>query len=87
MKLSDKDKKMLLNWGYRKSDLEQIEVATSLTRYEFKGRLISDAMARSLLGDREYLSGISRSAFHWSATRYTPTGEGICFDSSALFKD
>ena len=50
MKLSDKDKKVLLSWGYRKSDLEQIEVATSLTRYEFKGRLISDAKARSLLG-------------------------------------
>lgn len=86
MELSKTDKKVLRDWGHSKKDIEQIEVATSLTRYEYKGKLISDAKARRLLGDKEYLSGISRSAFHFSASRETPDGETVSFDSSALFE-
>lgn len=86
MKLTKEDKKLLLGWGYIKKDLDQIEVATSLTRYTYKGKLICDERACELLGREEYLSGISRSAFHWSATRETLDGETIEFDSSALFK-
>lgn len=86
MKLTEADKKQLKKWGYRKSDLDQIEIATSLTRYEIDGKLVCDEEARELLGDEEYLSGISRSAFHWSASRETPDGRVLSMDSSALFK-
>ena len=86
MKLSTSDRKMLKSWGHTAKDLNQIEVATSLTAYEYKGKLVCDVKARELLGDEGYLSGISRSAFHYSASRQTPDGEEVSFDSSALFK-
>ena len=87
MELTPADIKTLKKWGYRKKDIEQIEVATSLTRYKYNDKLICDGKARKLLGDEEYLSGISRSAFHYTAARYTPGGETIFFDSSALFNE
>lgn len=87
MELTKKDIKILRDWGYKGKDINQIEIATSLTKYEYKGKLICDVKARKLLGDEEYLSGISRSAFHWSSSRETPDGDTVAFDSSALFAE
>lgn len=85
MELTKQDRRTLKDWGYNPKDINQIEIATSLTKYEYKGKLICDEKAAKLLGREEYLSGISRSAFHWSASRDTPDGETVSFDSSALF--
>lgn len=93
MRLTDEDKKLLKEWGYPKSDLNQIEVATSITKYLYtpkgkkKEKIVCDVTARELLGDQEYLSGISRSAFHRTSSRETLDGGTIFFDTSALFSD
>ena len=91
MKLTTTDKKMLLEWGHPESDFRQIEEAfkKSKTKYELGGKPISREEAICLLGQRQYLSGIARSAFHYTAAREVPmstTGEIVYFDSSNLFR-
>ena len=69
MKLTSEDKKLLLEWGHRKEDLNQIAKATTKTEYElYNGSNHEKITLTEVLEilDREiYLSGISRSAFHW----------------------
>lgn len=93
MKLTNQDKEYLKKLGHTSEDFAQIEKATGKTTYtlcdEFTGKetLINTEKALELLGRETYLSGISRSAFHWSALRETKTyGISIYFDSSRLFK-
>jgi len=86
MKLTSTDKELLINWGYREEDLNQIERATTKTTYEMNGKKISVNEVLEVLGRETYLSGISRSAFHWSAVRNNNDGEEVYFDSSKLFK-
>lgn len=88
MKLTNKDKEILSAWGYSEDNLEQIERATRKTEYKLNGKeKISCQEAIRLIGRREFLSGISRSAFHWSASRCTEDGNNIVmFDSSKLFQ-
>ena len=85
MKLVKTDKELLTVWGYNDEDMEQIERATRKTVYELNNEKISIAMALEILGRREFLSGISRSAFHWSSSREGEGGEIVSFDSSRLF--
>ena len=85
MKLTNKDKELLTSWGHPESDFAQIEKAMSKTTYETNGKKISRDEALETLGRKEYLSGISRSAFHWSACR-GEEGNYVYFDSSKLFK-
>ena len=110
MKLTEEDKKQLRESGYTKRDFAQIERAMqkSKTKYEAENLLtgevkrISREEAIQILGREEWLSGISRSAFHWTATRdnmrgyfkpksadYVVTQKPtytVYFDSSNLFK-
>lgn len=85
MKLTKMDRELLIKWGYREEDLNQIEEATTKTVYEMNGKKISQKKALEVLGREEYLSGISRSAFHWSSARNN-NGDTVYFDSSKLFK-
>lgn len=85
MKLTKIDKEVLLKWGFQEKDLQQIEEATSKTTYELNNEKISCKRAIEILGREEYLSGISRSAFHFSAARNSRKGETVSFDSSKLF--
>jgi len=89
MKLTEKDKDLLSSWGYTERDFPQIEEATysTKTKYELEGKPIDREEAIRLLGRLTYLSGISRSAFHWSAARETDDGRVVLFDSSRLFKN
>jgi hypothetical protein len=87
MKLTQEDKTILREMGHKDSDFEQIEEATRRTVYKCDGVRITCAEAIELLGRRDFLSGISRSAFHWSAERVTPDGKSIYFDSARLFKE
>lgn len=91
MKLTAADKKMLSEWGHPESDFRQIEEALqkSKTKYKLGSTPISRDEAIRLLGQRQYLSGIARSAFHYTAAREVPmstTGETVYFDSSNLFR-
>lgn len=87
MKLTAEDKQRLIEWGYTESDLPQIEEAMrkSRTTYKMKGRIIQREEAVATLGRLEYLSGIARSAFHFSAARTSLDGRVVIFDSSRLF--
>ena len=88
MKLTDEDKSILKEWGFAEADIKQIENALKKcnTKYKFRGQRITRETAISLLGRKVFLSGISRSAFHFSASRETSSGEFVYFDSSAFFK-
>jgi len=109
MKLTNEDKKQLKENGYTENDFPQIERAMqkSKTTYEAfdikteKSEKISREQAIKILGRDVWLSGISRSAFHWTAVRdnmrgyfkpksadYVVTQEPthtVHFDSSKLF--
>lgn len=92
MKLSKEDIKLLLNMGYLKSDISQIEKAIRISTYTLiktdttKNELLTVNEVIELLDRKSFLSGIARSAFHWSSCRRTSKGDAILFDSSALFK-
>ncbi|MEG0898369.1 MAG: hypothetical protein RSF40_01485 [Oscillospiraceae bacterium] len=89
MKLTAEDKKLLKKWGHKTSDYPQIEKAMNkgITIYELdlNDGYVSRDEAIVLLGREVYLSGVARSAFHWSAARETKDKRTIYFDSSRLF--
>lgn len=84
MKFTHADKAQLTEWGYPESDIKQIEEAASRnhTIYTMGDQRISREEAINLLGRKEFLSGISRSAFHFTASRETEDGKFILFNSS-----
>ena len=91
--LSAEHQAIILNFGYPKKDLEQIEAALSKTDFELyydNGNIEDEAItidkAIEILGEELFLSGICRSAFHWSATREIKKGQKVYFNSSRLFK-
>lgn len=88
MKLSDGDREYLKKCGYLEKDMGQIEAAIKKTVYRINGRKrITAKKACGLLGRETYLSGLSRSAFHWSAAReIDDSGDIVLFDSSKLFE-
>ncbi len=88
MKLSIEDQTLLLSWGHQAADFPQIEAALRAqnTQYTLDGHTISRETAIAVLGHRQFLSGIARSAFHTTAARKTEDGRTVLFDSSRLFK-
>ena len=83
-----KEEKMYLErCGYGRKDFAQIQEATrrDKTTYEMDGAPITRDEAVTRLGRLDYLSGIARSAFHFTAMRITEDGKVILFDSSRLF--
>ena len=91
MKLTSEDKDLLRQWGFDDKDFPQIELATQTryTKYQIGNKSISRGRALDLLGRRKYLSGIARSAFHYTAARTVGENEEsgvVFFDSSRLFK-
>lgn len=87
MKLTLEDKKILWDIGFVEGNFFQIEAAAAKTDYEYRGKKISRDKAIELLGRRAFISGLSRSAFHWTAARETATGECVYFDSCRLFAE
>lgn len=95
MKFTEEHKKILKEFGYQEDDIGQIEEATNYGNtlytlfsgnYPFKKRRISIKICIELLGIKAFLSGIGRSAFHWSAVRQVDDAYSIYFDSSNLFR-
>lgn len=96
MKLSEEDKTDLLNMDVPFSDFAQIQEVASVkyTSYllyensEAKGKRISRDEAIRLLGRRVWLSGLSRSAFHFTAVRTIEGSEAfVYFNSRRYFSD
>lgn len=91
MKLTKEHKNILNEMGYPESDFKQIEEATTKTTYslyigEYFQNRVGLKKAIELLGIKDFLSGIARSAFHWSACREVDNEQYILFDSSELFR-
>ena len=84
--LSEQDVEILKMFNYSNSDIIQIDKAVTKTRYTLDNKRISHKEARVILGDVKFLSGIARSAFHFTAVRETNDKKLILFDSSRLFK-
>ena len=93
MKLTKQDKATLKKWWRcNEEDFCQIEqvLQKRYTKYEYKGAQISREQAIDLLGRETFLSGIYRSAFHYTAARPVsddPADGVVYFDSSAFFKE
>lgn len=94
MILEEKDINILKEWGYSDNNIKQIQEAievTEYTQYELKPpykdvKSLTVLEAYRLLGNEIFLSGISRSAFHWSASREYCKKYGVSFDSRKLFE-
>lgn len=92
-KLSEEDKKILLDLGHLEKDLDQIEKALSKTIYKITDlktgvtKNVKAEEARDVLGNEIFLSGISRSAFHYTSSRETKDDLMVLFDSHPLFKE
>lgn len=91
-KLNKEHQAIILDFGYPKEDLKQIERALSKTDFELltpeknQDEKISKDKAIEILGEKEFLSGMCRSAFHYSAVRENKFGQKVYFNSSRLFK-
>ena len=85
--LTKEDKDFLRETGYSDDDFLQIEEAVRRSKYYLiDNQRISYQKAIEILGKNTFLSGISRSAFHWTAERESDEGRLVFFDSSILFK-
>lgn len=73
-------------------DKEQIKRALKVTKYTIYnspdsfGEKISRKKATEILGNEQFVSGLERAAFHYTAFRSNGV-IGILFDSSELFKE
>ena len=94
MKLTKADKEILLKMSVPANDFQQIESASRKTKYSlskcgigYGEKKISEKEAMEILGRELFLSGLRRSAFHWSAVRIDNAGiNKVFFDSSAFFR-
>ena len=87
--LTNKDKKLLKEWGYSNEDMPQIEEVAnvSIITFTYKANksqehIITPQRAIRIIGRRKFLSGLSRAAFHWSAIRYVKDNYNngfVCF--------
>ena len=86
--LTTEDKNILRSLGYPKSDYGQIEEAVNRSTFTLDNKTVINAYeAIDILGKYTFLSGISRSAFHWTCSRETTDGKHtVGFDSTILFR-
>lgn len=93
-KLEKRQKEKLLEWGYKEEDIVQIEEALTKTTFTMhfnkldgmKDKKITQYEAMWHLTPEDFLSGLGRSAFHFTSSRTSKEGDfTIHFDSSKLF--
>lgn len=81
-KLTRKDMAVLRSCGYDRREYKQIEVCANICIYtDNNGHTMSYKDAIEILGREQFLSGISRAAFHWSSYR-EENASGVYFDCS-----
>lgn len=86
MKLNKKQKDLILSWGYNKEDIPQIEDAIRRSTYTVDDKTTTSTEAIKILGEEDFLSGISRSAFHFTSCRESAAGTSVYFNSSVIFR-
>lgn len=92
MELTPQDVGYIVNkLGYSMLEIAQIKAALRKTKItketsDGKRRRISPKEARKILGDKQFLSGISRSAFHFTSMRKAEDGTEVLFDAYPYFK-
>ena len=94
MKLNKNDKEILKKWGNLDKDMRQLQEAANKTKYElhytengkYASKRIGVKEVIAVLGREEWLSGISRSAFHWTCAKPVYGGGMVYFDSGAIFE-
>ena len=68
-------------------DVERAENGSIVIPDEDNDKVITAQEAREILGDETFLSGLDRSAFHWTSGRYNADEtKYVSFDSSKLFE-
>ena len=88
MKLTEEDKKFLREEMFEdERSILQIEKAIQKTIFEIDGKRISADEVISLIGRKNFLCGMDRSAFHADAVQHTPDGKELYFDSRPFFKE
>ena len=93
IEMTEERKKIFRDMGHEEGDMRQLSQALKRTKYKVSSReegkttSISAVQALEILGEKKFLSGISRSAYHYTAARETEDGEFVVyFDSSMLFR-
>ena len=93
IKMTEERKQMFRDMGHEEGDMRQLSEALRRTKYKVSNREddrttpISAVQALEILGEKKFLSGISRSAYHYTSARETEDGEFVVyFDSSMLFR-
>lgn len=86
MKLTKSDIEKLLKWGYLERDIKQIQDVLNVCVYTDKNNnKINCKKAIQMIGREQWLSGISRAAFHWDSGRGEEENY-VGFDCSKYFK-
>ena len=91
MKLTNSDTEILKEYGYEDEDFAQIQRAldkrnTKYTTYTDNEKPITREEVIKLLGKENFLSGLARSCFHYTAVRVVNGNVHVYFDSSNLHK-
>lgn len=95
MKLTEEDKQILRSWNYTEQNIEQIKRFLGKTVYKFvddengTSERISATKASELLDRKDFLSGLARSTFHWTAVRELPNNENahVFFNSGNYWRE
>lgn len=88
-RLKEQEVALLKQFGYTGEDIEQIEEAVLAGEFiTSKGKKVDWLTAKRIVGRKEFLSGIGRASFHWTAMRYCQNNprRSILFDFSNFFK-
>ena len=92
-KLTKADIELLMNWGYLKEDITDIQYRLPYLRcYLYNEKdgsevRISRKKAIELIGREQFLSGLGRCAFHWDALKIVEgTNLSVFFDMSKYFR-
>ena len=83
--LNTDDVKLLNDMGYKKDDFEQIQYAMLVSDIKLNGKKTSTKKTVEILGRKDFLSGIARSAFHGSSGRINGDNS-VSFESYILFE-
>lgn len=91
MKLSADDKQYLIGCGYLEQDIPQIEKVISVIKYteikDGKRKRVPRKYVLENMKRADWLSGVGRATFHWTAMRETNGGASIYFDASKHFEN
>jgi hypothetical protein len=87
MEFTKEDIAKLLGFGHRKSELKQLQEAAIVCKYtDEDDRRISATKVLEMIGRDQWLSGISRAAFHFTCGRGEHGKNYVHFDCNDLFR-